>query len=117
MDEPNYKFRILSVDGGGMRGLIPARVIENLEGRLQAEAGPDARVADYFHMFAGTSTGGMVALSLTVPMPGEPSRPKMSAAELASLYTDDGKAIFPRTLWRRIRTLWGLIGPKYSSKP
>src|SRR4051812_8001340 len=114
---PNDRFRILSVDGGGMRGLIPALVIADLERRLQAEAGPDARVADYFHMFAGTSTGGLVALSLTVPMPGEPSRPKISAAELASLYTDDGKAIFHRALWRKLRTLWGLIGPKYSSKP
>jgi patatin-like phospholipase/acyl hydrolase len=67
-------------------------------------------------MFAGTSTGGLVALSLTVRKPDEPERPKISAAELASLYTDDGRRIFHRTLWRRISTLWGWIGPKYSSK-
>ncbi len=114
---PTDRFRILSVDGGGMRGLIPALVIADLERRLQESAGPDARVADYFHMFAGTSTGGLVALSLTVPKPGEPGRPKVSAPELASLYTDDGKTIFHRSLWRKLRTLWGSIGPKYSSKP
>ena len=114
---PNDRFRILSVDGGGMRGLIPALVIKDLEGRLQARAGPDARVADYFHLFAGTSTGGLVALSLTARDPSDPNRPKISADDLAKLYTDDGKAIFRLTLWRRIRTVWGLVGPKYSSKP
>lgn len=116
-EAPNDRFRILSVDGGGMRGLIPARVIQNLEERLQVEAGPDVRVADYFHMFAGTSTGGLVALSLTVPAgPGE-NRPKLSAADLAELYTRDGAKIFHRSLWRKLRTLWGWLGPKYGSGP
>jgi len=44
MAEPNDRFRILSGDGGGMRGLIPVLVIADLECRLQVEAGPDARV-------------------------------------------------------------------------
>jgi patatin-like phospholipase/acyl hydrolase len=114
MAEPNDKFRILSVDGGGMRGLIPARVIENLEGRLQAGAGPDARVADYFHMFAGTSTGGLVALSLTVPGKPGGDRPRVSASELAGLYTRDGGKIFHRSLWQKLITLWGLRRPKYT---
>src|SRR5258705_10514383 len=115
--EPSDKFRILSVDGGGMRGLIPARVIENLEGRLQAEAGPDARVADYFHMFAGTSTGGLVALSLTVPEHPGGDRPKLSASKLAELYTSDGKKIFHRSFWQKLITLWGLRRPKYTLGP
>ena len=115
---PDDRFRILSVDGGGMRGLIPALVIADLERRLQAEAGPDARVADYFHMFAGTSTGGLVALSLTVPdLPGRPERPLISAAALADLYTTDGPRIFHRSLWQKLRTLWGWIGPKYGLGP
>ena len=118
MAEPNDRFRILAVDGGGMRGLIPARVIENLERRLQAGAGPDARVADYFHMFAGTSTGGLVALSLTVPdLPSRPDRPRISAGDLAGLYTSDGGRIFHRSLWRKLRTLWAFIAPKYGLGP
>ena len=117
MAEPNDRFRILSVDGGGMRGLIPARVIENLEQRLQAQAGPDARVVDYFHMFAGTSTGGLVALSLTVPEQPGGDRPKVSASELAELYTRDGKGIFHRSLWQKLITLWGLRRPKYTLGP
>jgi patatin-like phospholipase/acyl hydrolase len=117
MAEPNDKFRILSVDGGGMRGVIPARVIENVEQRLQAEAGPDARVVDYFHMFAGTSTGGLVALSLTVPAESGGGRPKVDASELATLYTTDGSKIFHRSLWHKLTTLWGFIAPKYTLGP
>lgn len=117
MAEPSDRFRILSVDGGGMRGLIPVRVIEDLERRLQAEAGPGARVADYFHMFAGTSTGGLVALSLTAPERPGADRPRLTASQLAELYTTDGKRIFHRSLVDRLRTLWGLIAPKYRLGP
>jgi uncharacterized protein len=100
------KFRILSIDGGGMRGLIPALVLANLERRLQAEAGQDARLADYFHMFAGTSTGGLVALSLTAPA-------RISAADLAKLYTDDGPRIFRRSLGQKLKSGFGWLGPKH----
>lgn len=100
------KFRILSIDGGGMRGLIPALVLADLERRLQAEAGDDARLADYFHMFAGTSTGGLVALSLTAPA-------RIGAADLAKLYTDDGPAIFRRSLGQKLKSGLGWIGPKH----
>jgi patatin-like phospholipase/acyl hydrolase len=111
------RFRILCVDGGGIRGLIPALVIAELERRLQAEAGPEARASDYFHMIAGTSTGGLVALSLTAPDPDHPERPAVSANELASFYVEDGPVIFHRSLLQRLRTLWGWIGPKYTLGP
>ena len=55
------RFRVLSIDGGGIRGLIAARVIARLEELLSAEAGEERRLADCFHMFAGTSTGGLLA--------------------------------------------------------
>jgi patatin-like phospholipase/acyl hydrolase len=51
--QPTDKFRILCVDGGGIRGLIPALVIAELERRIQARTTPQARISDYFHMFAG----------------------------------------------------------------
>ena len=114
---PTDKFRILCVDGGGIRGLIPALVIAEIERRLQARAGEQARVADYFQMFAGTSTGGLVALSVTAPDPEQPERPAVSGAELARFYTEDGPVIFHRSLLQKIRTVWGWIGPKYSLGP
>jgi patatin-like phospholipase/acyl hydrolase len=115
--KPTDKFRILCVDGGGIRGLIPALVIAELEHRLQARAGEGARASDYFHMFAGTSTGGLVALSLTAPDPQNPERPAASADDLARFYTEDGPKIFHRSLWQRLRTLWGWLGPKYTLGP
>jgi uncharacterized protein len=115
--QPTDKFRILCVDGGGIRGLIPALVIAELERRVQARVGEQARVSDYFHMFAGTSTGGLVALSVTAPDPQQPERPAVSGADLARFYTEDGPGIFRRSLLQKIRTLWGWIGPKYSLAP
>jgi patatin-like phospholipase/acyl hydrolase len=115
--QPTDRFRILCVDGGGIRGLIPARVIAELERRLQREAGPEARASDYFHMFAGTSTGGLVALSLTAPDPKRPDRPAVSGEDLARFYTEDGPEIFHRSLLHKLRTLWGWLGPKYSLGP
>jgi uncharacterized protein len=115
--EPTDKFRILCVDGGGIRGLIPALVIAELERRIQRRAGPEKRASDYFHMFAGTSTGGLVALSLTAPDPEHPERPSVSADELASFYVEDGPDIFHRSLLQKLRTLWGWLGPKYTLGP
>jgi patatin-like phospholipase/acyl hydrolase len=115
--QPTDRFRILCVDGGGVRGLIPALVIAELERRLQRRAGPQARASDYFHMFAGTSTGGLVALSLTAPDAEHPERPAVSADELAGFYVEDGPEIFHRSLLQRLRTLWGWIGPKYTLGP
>ena len=114
---PTDRLRILTVDGGGIRGLIPALVLAELEARLIRRAGEDARISDYFHLLAGTSTGGLIALALTVPDPVRPGRPRVSAAELAGLYVEDGPRIFHRSLWQRVRTLWGLTAPKYSLDP
>lgn len=110
-------FRILTVDGGGIRGLIPALVLAEIEARLGRETGEEARISDYFQLLSGTSTGGLIALSLTAPDPDRPGRPLVSAAELASLYLEDGPGIFRRSLRQRLRTLWGLTGPKYTLDP
>ncbi|KAF3339440.1 patatin-like protein 2 [Carex littledalei] len=50
---------ILSIDGGGVRGLIPAAILAFLESKLQELDGEDARIADYFDVISGTSTGGL----------------------------------------------------------
>lgn len=107
---PDPRFRILSVDGGGIRGLISALVIEEIERRLSAKLGREARMAEYFHLFAGTSTGGLIALALTAPK-------EVSAGELASFYVDDGPRIFHRGLGHELGSLWGISGPKYSLGP
>ncbi|KAE9458522.1 hypothetical protein C3L33_09581, partial [Rhododendron williamsianum] len=56
---------VLSIDGGGIRGVIPGTILNFLESELQKLDGEDARIADYFDVIAGTSTGGLVTAMLT----------------------------------------------------
>ena len=54
-------FKILSIDGGGIRGIIPGQILVALEEKLQAKTNnPEARIGDYFDMVAGTSTGAIL---------------------------------------------------------
>lgn len=108
-EPPTDKFRILAVDGGGIRGLISALVLGKLEYRIQELTDEGARLSDYFHLFAGTSTGGIIALSLTVPEAG------ITAEDLSLLYLEEGPDIFSRSLAHRLATADGWTGPKYSS--
>jgi patatin-like phospholipase/acyl hydrolase len=105
--------RILAIDGGGIRGLIPARILCALESRLQRLTGSeDARLVDYFDLIAGTSTGGILACLLLCP-DGETSRPRYSAPELAELYLQHGAEIFSVSLFHRLMSAAGLGDEKY----
>lgn len=112
LEQPD-RFRVLSIDGGGIRGLIAARVIARLEELISAEAAEERRLADCFHMLAGTSTGGLLVLGLTVPDPANPSRPRLSGADLVELYMTEGPRIFGDTL-HKLLSLGGWIAPKHS---
>lgn len=101
----NRPFRILSIDGGGIRGLIPALVLTELE-RQTGRA-----IADCFDLIAGTSTGGILALGLT--RPGTGGRPKYQAQDLANLYLKEGQRIFDESLGRRLTNPMGLRVAKY----
>ena len=99
------KVRILSIDGGGIRGVIPAAVLNEIEKRA------DKPVAELFDLIAGTSTGGILALGLTVA--GDDGRPRYTAADLRELYLGRGAEIFPplRPTW--LRTGRGLFDERY----
>lgn len=97
--------RILCIDGGGIRGIVPALVLEHLE---QLAGRP---IADLFDLVSGTSTGGILTCALTCP--GTDGRPEYSAAECAELYRREGGRIFHRSLMHRIKTADGYAGPKY----
>uniref|UniRef100_A0A2C9U0F0 Patatin n=1 Tax=Manihot esculenta TaxID=3983 RepID=A0A2C9U0F0_MANES len=58
---------ILSIDGGGIRGIVPATILAYLEAQFQELDGEDARLADYFDVIAGTGTGGLITAMLTAP--------------------------------------------------
>ncbi|KAG8375432.1 hypothetical protein BUALT_Bualt10G0099400 [Buddleja alternifolia] len=108
---------ILSIDGGGIRGIIPAKVLEFLESELQKLDGEDARVADYFDVIAGTSTGGLVTAMLTAPDAN--NRPLYAAKDIVPFYVKHGPKIFPQiggVLGSVVSTLVQLGGPKYNGK-
>ncbi|CAK9272549.1 unnamed protein product [Sphagnum jensenii] len=113
------RLTILSIDGGGVRGIIPAVQLAELEKKLQELDGPDSRVVDYFDLVAGTSTGSLVASLVTVPDPNRPTRPRYCAAEFTEIYSNNARTIFPPStgpfgqLWK---TIVSLFGPKYSAK-
>jgi patatin-like phospholipase/acyl hydrolase len=101
--------RILSIDGGGIRGIIPALVLAELERRAAKPA------AELFDLIAGTSTGGILACGLTIP--GEGAQPRWTATELVELYEREGPHIFDRSLLKRLTSLEGVIDERYPSKP
>lgn len=109
-------FRILSIDGGGIRGIIPATILTYLEACLQQNSGnPNARLADYFDLIAGTSTGGILtALYLT---PNETNMPRYSANEALNFYIAHGQTIFHKSFWHTLKSFNGLLGAKYPAKP
>ena len=97
--------KVLSIDGGGIRGLIPALVLAEIERRTGRPT------AELFDLIAGTSTGGILACGLT--RPGPDGRPMHSAEELAELYRTEGPKIFDRSLLKRLASAEGLVDERY----
>ncbi|MBL7209040.1 MAG: patatin-like phospholipase family protein [Dehalococcoidia bacterium] len=110
--------RILSIDGGGIRGIIPGQVLLSLERKLkEREGNQDARIADFFDLVAGTSTGGILTCVYLCPdFNGNPTRPRFSAEEAVDLYLKRGQQIFDASLSQRIRALGGLLDERYSAR-
>jgi uncharacterized protein len=83
--------RILTIDGGGIKGVFPAAFLAELEDKLRKP------IVDYFDMIAGTSTGGIIALALGLGM---------TAAEILKLYCDNAERIFPPKFGLRLRAIF-----------
>ncbi|KAK2994444.1 hypothetical protein RJ640_001260 [Escallonia rubra] len=107
---------VLSIDGGGIRGIIPGTILSFLESELQKLDGKDARLCDYFDVIAGTSTGGLVTAMLTAPNPNEKTRPLFEAKDISAFYLENGPEIFPQhsyTFPQVTKVATALSGPKY----
>ncbi|KAK9226933.1 hypothetical protein WN943_011981 [Citrus x changshan-huyou] len=88
------KITVLSIDGGGVKGIIPGTILAFLESRLQDLDGPNARIADYFDIVAGTSTGGLIGTMLTAP--NKDGRPMYAAKDINNFYFEHCPKIFPQ---------------------
>ncbi|MCA8929496.1 MAG: patatin-like phospholipase family protein [Alphaproteobacteria bacterium] len=102
-------FRILSIDGGGIRGVIPSVLLQQLEKRSGQP------ISALFDLIAGTSTGGILAVGLTVP--GVRRKPKYTASDMVDLYANRGHEIFQRSFWRGLTSLGGVADEKYPAEP
>nr|Q42502.1 RecName: Full=Patatin-2-Kuras 3; Flags: Precursor [Solanum tuberosum]AAA66198.1 patatin precursor [Solanum palustre]AAZ75960.1 patatin precursor [Solanum tuberosum]CAA25592.1 patatin [Solanum tuberosum] len=98
---------VLSIDGGGIKGIIPATILEFLEGQLQeVDNNKDARLADYFDVIGGTSTGGLLTAMITTP--NENNRPFAAAKDIVPFYFEHGPHIF--------NSSGSIFGPMYDGK-
>ena len=96
------KYRVLSIDGGGLRGLITARLLERLSSHPKIVGWLDS-----VDLYVGTSTGGILALGLaTGKFP----------SDICDLYKSKGRKIFDDSIWDDIRDLGKTIGADYSNK-
>ncbi|KAM1224415.1 hypothetical protein ACFX2G_044273 [Malus domestica] len=109
---------VLSIDGGGIRGIIPRTILSFLESELQKLDGEGARLADYFDVIAGTSTGGLVTAMLTTP--DEHDRPLFSAKDINAFYLEQCPKIFPQdsapVFGKAVDMVKAMTGPKYDGK-
>jgi patatin-like phospholipase/acyl hydrolase len=101
--------KILSIDGGGIRGIIPAKVLSYIEEKT------DQRICQMFDLICGTSTGGILALGLTKPDPNDRTQPHYRAEDLIKIYEEKGQTIFSRNIWQKIHSAWNLTDEKYDS--
>jgi len=103
-------FKILSIDGGGIKGLYSASLLARIEEKT------GKKIGEHFDLICGTSTGGLIALALSKGM---------SAQEIADMYFDRGREIFPISEYRPVRYLqrkWQFFKQllwkgKFSAKP
>ncbi|CAM6045912.1 unnamed protein product [Sphagnum compactum] len=113
------RLTILSIDGGGVRGVISAIMLAELESKLQDLDGAERRLLDYFDLVAGTSTGGLITAMITTPSTKDPTRSLFTAKGVTDLYINIAATIFPLIkgpcgqLWT---TIASLLGPKYKPK-
>lgn len=102
-------YRVLSIDGGGIRGVIPAVLLQHLE---QATG---KAISELFDLIIGTSTGGILAAGLTVPRAN--GSPKLAAEDMLDLYVERGAEIFRRSFWDGVTSAGGMLDEQYSEKP
>ncbi|GJY24169.1 patatin-like protein 2 [Tanacetum coccineum] len=113
--EPPKLVIILSIDGGGVRGIIPSLILASLETELQKLGGENVRLADYFDVIAGTSTGGLVTAMLSAP--NKEGRLLFTAKDVKDFYLKHSPKIFQthrkNLLARAATMIKAFWGPKH----
>jgi hypothetical protein len=80
IENSTREFKILSIDGGGIKGLYSARILQHFEENFKCS------ISDHFDMLCGTSTGGLIALAASLKLP---------MSRVCDFYLEEGPKIFP----------------------
>jgi uncharacterized protein len=102
------RFKVLTIDGGGVLGLYSATILHHFETNLRKKYGDDTHIVDYVDLICGTSTGGLIALALALRIPTE---------TICNFYEEYGSQIFPRSESFFALVRQTLLGGKFSDKP
>ncbi len=108
------KIRILSLDGGGIRGILSGTILTYLEEQIKKKTGnEDSSIGEYFDLIAGTSTGGI--LGLVYICPDDNGNYMFSAREALDIYLEKGDEIFDVDFSKKIESLGGIRDEKYTA--
>ncbi len=92
-------FTVLTIDGGGIRGLMTARLLQEIEDRTGKP------ISELYDLIVGSSTGSIVVGCLTAPSKDDPTKPRYTAKETMDFYVKDGETVFPPDRYRQLRHL------------
>ncbi|AIK96741.1 patatin-like phospholipase family protein [Candidatus Odyssella acanthamoebae] len=106
----NKIYTALSIDGGGIRGLIPLRILEEIEKKTGKP------ICELFDYIGGTSTGALLTLGLTVPHEKEGRVPRYTVKSLGSLFTGEERfEVFSTSLMNKLKSAGKYLGSLYSA--
>lgn len=105
-DQKSEVMTVLTIDGGGMYGIIPLKVLADLERRT------GLHVSSLFDVMGGASTGAVIISSLAIP--GNDGHPRYTAKDVLAMYEKNASRIFQFKIGHSIKTLFGLYGPVFS---
>lgn len=101
-NKENQKFKVLALDGGGIRGVVSARILKEVETILSETKGQ--KLHEYFDLIAGTSTGSILAAGIAC---------QMNAQQIIDIYQNEGKNIFLDSVrWQR---KWRILSQFFGS--
>jgi len=105
---------IISIDGGGVRGIIPVAILNYLEKRIQDIQGDSRiRIGNLVDFVAGTSSGAMLGALMLLPSRTKNPWAKYDMMGVTDIYIDLLERFFKTSFKHKIKTWWGLKGPKY----
>ena len=105
-DQKEEIITVLTIDGGGMYGIIPLKILADLEKRTQLHT------STLFDVMGGASTGSIIISSLAIP--GDEGHPRYTAKDVLAMYEKNASRIFQFKIGHSIKTLFGLYGPIFS---